>query len=126
MRIAFLLLLASICSAKELPEAPKPKMTLAQAITEPRMLAWESAFVASNVFDEESTQHCIASHDCIEGNPLVGQGRAQAYTVGAAFAVATILGAAELRKHGHTKMATAFLASQVALHVSLAIIALRR
>lgn len=72
-----------------------------ERVADKPFVALTVAQFASAAFDIESTQRCIRSGACKEGNPLMGQTRAQEYAV--AFggeALVTVL-AYKLKKHGH-------------------------
>lgn len=151
MRCLLLLLLATSIYAQEKPDSPKPKVvasqmskadrdaylcqkygcdkpvsTLKEAATQGSTKYFIIAYVAANVFDEESTQACIRARTCVESNPLMGQSRAQAYAVGGALATVTILSALELRKHNHPVAAGILLTVPTIIHINLGIYALRR
>lgn len=143
-------LLAGPCWAQDKPDMPKPKVasqmskserdaylcqkygcdkpvdTLKGALTQGSTKYFIMAYVASNVFDEESTQACIRNRTCYEANPLMGQSRAQAYAVGGAIAGLTIFTALELRKHNHPVAAGLLLTVPTVVHINLGIYALRR
>jgi len=83
-----------------LPDSPKPKLeetlkarygdplgfdkvnaTWTEAAKSPGMVIAGITLFGSTAMDIESTQACIARHTCKEGNPLMGQSRAQNYAV---------------------------------------------
>lgn len=148
--IAAFFIFGLICGAQELPDAPKPKVasqmsraerdaylskkypdtflhidqpvkSFKEAATGRGMLIFEGLFIASNIADEEGTQHCIAARTCYEGNPILGQSRAQAYAVGGALAAVVIISAVELRKHQHGSTALLLLWAPTTIHTVLAV-----
>lgn len=148
--LALVLLLAGSAFA-QLPETPQPKIAASQmskadrdaylcrrygcdkpvdsrkgALTQGSTKYFIAAFVASDVFDIESTQYCIRHHTCSEGNPLLGKSRARAYGVSAALDGVAILSALELRKLGHPVAAGMLLTVLTIVHIDLGVYALRR
>lgn len=111
--------------AKKYPDTflhiDQPVSSFKEAATGRGMLIFESLFIASNVMDEEGTQHCIAIRACREGNPIIGDGRARAYAIGGALAAAVIVSAVELRKHQHGSAALVMLWVPTAIHTVLAV-----
>jgi len=118
-----LLLLVLAASAQtiatvQLPDSPKPKLeetlkarygdplgldkvnkTWTEAAKSPGMVIAGITLFGSTAMDIESTQACIARHTCKEGNPLMGQSRAQNYAVAfGADAVVWILGVKQKQK----------------------------
>ena len=118
-----LLLLVLAASAQtiatvQLPDSPKPKLeetlkarygdplgldkvnkTWTEAAKSPGMVIAGITLFGSTAMDIESTQSCIARHTCKEGNPLMGQSRAQNYAVAfGADAVVWVLGVKQKQK----------------------------
>ena len=75
-------------------------MSFKEAMTDPPMLRWLAVRTALAVADIEVTHHspCFQAGDCREGNPLLGQTRAQAYSVNGGVIFGSWLIAAHLHK----------------------------
>lgn len=140
--------------AQEKPEAPKPKVAsemgkkerdaylykkygdplqidtpvkgFREAATRRGNLIFGALFVGSGIADTVATQHCIGNHTCREGNPLLGQSKAQQIAVGGAAAALVFVAATKLRQEGHGTLALALYTIPTVLHVTFAVDAARR
>ena len=90
------------------------------AARSPGMLFSAALLTASTVADIETTQACIHSHTCREGDPLLGQSRTQAYTVAMSANLFAFWAATEQKRHGHGAMPFFILWCATAGHVTLA------
>jgi hypothetical protein len=104
----------------------KPVTSRTQAAFSGPMPYFIGGFIAASVYDIEGTQHCIANHTCKESNPLLGQTRAQAYSVSAGLGAAVIFSALQLRKNNHGTVGYALLWVPTVLHISFGTEAIRR
>ena len=65
-----------------------------------KFVAFNAANFAMTAADIEYTQNCIADHTCYEANPLMGQSRAQMYSVGMGIAALQTWASWYLKKGG--------------------------
>ena len=90
------------------------------AATSPGMLLAVGLLTAATVADIETTQSCIKTGTCKEGNPLMGQSRAQQYSVGMSINAFAFWATAEQKRHGRGVVPFYILWSATALHATLA------
>jgi hypothetical protein len=90
------------------------------AAKSPGMLFSAAVLTASTVADIETTQACIHSHSCREADPLMGQSRAQAYSVAMTANLFVFWAAAEQKRHGHGTMPFFIMWCATAGHAALA------
>jgi hypothetical protein len=72
---------------------------------------------ASFVFDYKTTRHCIDTHQGAEGNPLMGQSRAQELSVGISVTALAYFFSGKAKEQGQGNIAFAILAGGTALHL---------
>lgn len=95
--------------------------TWLDALTNPMILGGLTVNLATAVWDYRATRACIDSHRCTEGNPLMGNTRAQELPVGIGLTAAFYILAAKLKQRGHGNQAMAILSASAALHSYLAL-----
>lgn len=88
----------------------------AGALKHPMILGGLAANMASSIWDYRATRHCIAAHTCKEGNPLMGQTRAQQLSVGIGLNVTLYFLAAKLKQYGKGNQAFGILLGGASLH----------
>jgi hypothetical protein len=91
------------------------------AATSPSMLLAIGLLTAATMADIETTQSCIHAGTCKEGNPLMGQSRAQAYSVSMSVNAIAFWAAAEQKRHGHGAVPFFILWSATAMHAAMAV-----
>lgn len=94
--------------------------TWSEAATSPGMLLALGLLTAATVADIETTQSCIHAGTCREGNPLMGQSRAQAYSVSMSINALAFWAAAEQKRHGRGASPFFILWGATAMHATLA------
>jgi hypothetical protein len=90
------------------------------AATSASMLLAMGLLTAATVADIETTQSCIHAGTCKEGNPLMGQSRAQAYSVSMSVNAIAFWAAAEQKRHGHGAVPFFILWGATAMHATMA------
>jgi hypothetical protein len=90
--------------------------TWLDALKNPLMLGGLAVNLGSAIWDYRATRACIDSHRCSEGNPLMGQSRAQELTVGFGLTGALYFLAAKLKQHGNGNTAFALLSANATMH----------
>lgn len=90
------------------------------AARSPGMMLSFGLLVASTVADLETTQSCIHASTCKEGDPLLGQSRAQAYSVSMSLNALVFWAAAQEKRHGHGVLPFLILWSGTVMHATLA------
>lgn len=98
----------------------RDEQTWVGAMTRPSMLVTSSLLVASFVMDYKTTRYCVDHHLGHEGNPLMGDSRAQELAVGIGFTSASIWAAGKLKEDGDGKVAFIGLFATTALHAAAA------
>lgn len=71
---------------------------------------------AAAVFDYKTTRHCIATHQGKEGNPLMGQSRAQELSVGISLTALQYFLVGKVKEKGMGNVAFAILYGGTVLH----------
>jgi hypothetical protein len=84
------------------------------------MLLAMGLLTAATVADIETTQACIHTGTCKEGHPLMGQTRAQAYSVSMSVNAVAFWAAAEEKRHGHGAVPFFILWTATAMHAAMA------
>jgi hypothetical protein len=84
------------------------------------MLLALGLLIPATVADIETTQSCIRAGTCKEGNPLMGQSRAQEYSVAMSINALAFWAAAEQKRHGHRAVPRYILWGATAMHAALA------
>jgi hypothetical protein len=92
----------------------------ADAAKSPGMLLTLGLLTASTIADIETTHACIRAGTCKEGNPLLGQSRAQAYSVAMSVNAFAYWAAAEQKRHGRGVVPFFILWGDTAMHSLLA------
>ena len=90
------------------------------AATSTSMLLAMGLLTAATIADIETTQSCIHSGGCKEGNPFMGQSRAQAYSVSMSVNAIAFWAAAEQKRHGHGAVPFFILWTATAMHAAMA------
>lgn len=90
------------------------------AARSPGMMLSFGLLIASTVADLETTQSCIHAGTCKEGDPLLGQSRAQAYSVSMSFNALVFWAAAQEKRHGHGVLPFLILWGGTVMHSTLA------
>lgn len=90
--------------------------TWTAAAKTPGMLISGGLLFASTFADIASTRNCIDRHTCREGNPLLGQSRAQEYAVGLSLASLVYVLSVREKQHGHGVRAFTVMYAATALH----------
>jgi hypothetical protein len=98
----------------------KHSQSWSAAATSPAMLLALGLLTASTIADIETTQSCIKAGTCKEGNPLLGQSRAQAYSVTMSINALAFWATAEQKRHGHGAVPFFILWSATAMHAAFA------
>jgi PAB1-binding protein PBP1 len=81
------------------------------------MLLSMSINAAAMVWDYKTTRHCIETHNGKEGNPLMGNSRAQELGVGISLTALTYFMSGKLKKQGDGNYAFGVLWGGTMLHV---------
>jgi len=90
------------------------------ALKNPLMLGGIAVNLGADIWDYKATRACIAAHTCIEGNPLMGQSRAQQLGVGIGLDALLYYVAVWLKQGGDGNLAFALLTTSTTLHVYFA------
>jgi hypothetical protein len=90
--------------------------TWAKAIRNPGILWGISMNATAVVLDYKTTRHCIDTHRGREGNPIMGQSRAQQLSVGISLSALTYYFAGRLKKQGDGNYAFGILWLGTFLH----------
>jgi hypothetical protein len=88
----------------------------ARAMSHPPIFVMASLLAASFVADYKTTRYCVDRGFGHEGNPLMGQSRAQELSVGLAATGVSIWGIGELKRQGDGSMAVFAAFGGIALH----------
>jgi len=94
----------------------QPDRSWTQAIRHPPILIVSSVLVASFIADYKSTRYCVDRGLGHEGNPLLGQSRAQELSVGLAATGISIWGIGKLKQQGDGRSALFAGYAVTALH----------
>lgn len=86
------------------------------ALRNPMILTGLLVNLGADVWDYRSTRACMANHTCREGNPLMGQSRAQQLSVGLSLDATFYFLAAKLKQRGSGNYAFFCLAANSTLH----------
>jgi len=89
----------------------------ADAMKNKGMLLGMSLNAAALVWDYKTTRHCVDTHRGKEGNPLMGQTRAQELGVGISLSAFAYFLSGKLKEHGDGNYAFGVLWSGTLLHV---------
>jgi hypothetical protein len=100
--------------------ALSPHRSWTAAATSPGMLLALGLLTASTVADIETTQSCIRSATCKEANPLMGQSRAQQYSVAMSINALAFWATAEDKRLGRGILPYSILWGAIATHATLA------
>lgn len=90
------------------------------ALKNPLMIGGIAVNLGASIWDYKATRACIAAHTCKEGNPIMGQSRAQQLGVGMSLDALFYYLAVRLKEHGQGNHAFALLAANTAMHVYFA------
>jgi hypothetical protein len=95
----------SLCNGRryypDLLKLDESDKTWAHAAKSPGMLFAGGLLVGATILDIESAQHCIHSGGCREGNPIMGQSRAQEYGVAMPITALVYYLSVREKQHGH-------------------------
>ena len=97
------------------PPTPKTPRTIS-----PGFLVLNGLHLGMAVFDVEMTQHCIANHRCVEGNPLMPSSQAGQLTVALASVSSFTFISYRLKKRGNRMWRAAPIAGIAAHTVGVA------
>lgn len=87
------------------------------ALKNPLMIAGIAVNLGADLWDYKATRACMAAHTCIEGNPLMGQSRAQQLGVGLSLDALLYYLTVRLKKDGDGNAAFGLLAVSTTLHL---------
>jgi hypothetical protein len=113
-------LLAGRSFFPDLSRMTQHESSLKDSLKNPVMLAGMGSNFAALIWDYKTTRAGIDSGRCKEGNPLMGQSRAQELGVGLSLTAVVYLSAAILKKEGRGNTAFGILAAGALLHVAAA------
>lgn len=90
--------------------------TWSHALKNPLMLSGLAVNLATAVWDYRASRACIDSHRCTEGNPLMGQSRAQELSVGVGLTATFYFLSVKLKQRGKGNWALALLSGNAFIH----------
>ena len=90
--------------------------TWVDALKNPLMLGGIAVNLGTALWDYRATRACIDAHRCTEGNPLMGQSRAQELTVGFGLTATFYFLAAKLNQRVNGNTAFALLSANATMH----------
>lgn len=101
---------------KDLSHMTEHDKTWGDALKNPLILGGLLVNLGATIWDYRATRACIDSHRCTEGNPLMGQSRAQELSVGFSLTATLYFLAAKLKQHGKGNAAFMVLSAGAANH----------